>query len=286
MYAVIDIGSNSVRLMLNDGEKTLSKESRVTRLSQGIANGNLLNIESIIRTANAVSEFVEKAKGIADDIWIFATEAVRRASNAEVFTDLVAKRTGVAIQVLTGEQEALVGFVGASNMQNCTVVDIGGASTEIVCGDKGEVRYAKSVGIGAVVLRDSCGESNARLEGFLREKTRAYGYIPKMDKVIAISGTATTVVAMLDNLEPYDSSKVHNRVINRKEIFKLYNIIKKLSLEERKEYKGLQPSRADIIVGAMYELMFIMDMMNVYEITVSESDNLEGFLKLKLDGKI
>ena len=130
-YAGIDIGSNSVRLMLSDGAITLGKRLESTRLSEGLSLSGALSADAIERTARAVANFVSEAKAEkCDVVYAFATEAVRSASNGAEFVARCA-RDGVKVDVLPGGDEAKLGFWGAYSGGRQAVLDIGGGAAEM-----------------------------------------------------------------------------------------------------------------------------------------------------------
>ena len=132
-YAVIDIGSNSVRLMMSDGKKTIYKTVKTTQLAEGMGEDNILQPFAIERTAQAVSFFNKRAKGDgADAVYVFATAAVRRAVNGNEFLNEVKRLCGIEVDVVSGEFEAELGLIGALNGEDGGVVDVGGASSEVV----------------------------------------------------------------------------------------------------------------------------------------------------------
>ena len=279
-FAIIDIGSNSIRLMISDGVKSLKKYVNTTKLAEGLAKTGVLNDIAMERSLSAICEFVDKAKDIGAELHIFATEAVRSAKNSKEFTDRIKQHTGLCTDIVCGEMEAKLGFVGASQGQNVCVVDIGGASTEIVCGDKGEIFYAKSVPIGAVRLLDNCGEDEVLLTNYVANKLVLYGNVPRMDKLVAIGGTASTIVSVLQKMKVYDTEKVHNFMLYKQDVLDVYNKIKNTAKEKRCDIIGLAEGRRDIIVGATFELFKIMEMLGFDYLYVSEQDNLEGYLML------
>lgn len=280
LFGIIDIGSNSVRLMISDGDKSLKKYVNTTKLAEGLAKTGVLNDFAMERSLQAVCEFVQMAQKQNAQVHIFATEAVRSAKNGNVFTDKIKELTGQVVDIVCGEMEAKLGFTGASNGQNVCVVDIGGASTEIVCGDKGKILYGKSVPIGAVRLLDNCGEDEELLTKYISDNLLCYGKVPKMDKLIAIGGTASTIVSVLLEMSEYDSDRVHNFILYKQDVLDVYNKIKNTPKDKRDNIIGLVPGRRDIIVGAAFELAKIMEMLGYDYLYVSESDNLEGYLML------
>lgn len=283
LFGVIDIGSNSVRLMISDGEHTLQKWVNTTKLADGLAQAGSLQDAAMQRSLLAVQDFVQKARQLGAEVHIFATEAVRSAENGADFTKAIFDTTGVAVDIVCGEMEAKLGFVGASCGQNVCVVDIGGASTEIVCGEAGQICYAKSLPIGAVRLRDICGEDEQLLTEYIDKNIVNYGSVPKKKKLVAIGGTASTIVAILEQMERYDTAKVHNYKLYRSQVAEVYERVKNTPMQSRNAIKGLIEGRRDIIVGAAYELAKIMDMLGFDHLYVSESDNLEGYLMLNKD---
>ncbi len=283
LFGIIDIGSNSIRLMISDGKKSLKKYVETTKLADGLAKTGILQDAAMERSLFAIQKFVEIAKEYNAEIHIFATEAVRSAKNSSVFTSDIKRLTDKEVDVVCGDMEAKLGFTGASEGQNVCVVDIGGASTEIVCGDNGNIIYGKSVPIGAVRLRDNCGEDEDKLQTYIAENLKHYGTVPTMDKLVAIGGTASTLVSVLLQMEEYNSNLVHNYKLCKKDIEKIYNQIKNTAPKERSRIKGLVAGRRDIIVGAAFELIKIMEMLGFEYLFVSEKDNLEGYLMLNKD---
>lgn len=283
LYGIIDIGSNSIRLMLSDGEVSIKKYMNTTKLADGLDKTGYLQDSAIQRSLNAIKDFVVLAEEKGAEVHIFATEAVRSAKNGHFFTDSIKNITGYNVDVVCGDMEAKLGYTGASEGQNTCVVDIGGASTEIVCGNNGNIIYSKSVPMGAVRLRDNCGEDEEILIKYIAGKLKEYGSIPKMEKLVAIGGTASTIVAILLQLEVYDSNKVHNYKLYKQDINEIYHKVKSTKLEDRDNIKGLIKGRQDIIVGASLELIKIMEMLSFEYLYVSEKDNLEGYLMLNKD---
>ena len=280
-FGVIDVGSNSVRLMMSENNKS-TKTIKITRLAEGMKEGALQG-DAIFRTANAVSFFFEKAKSEgADEIFIFATAAVRMASNAQEFTNKVKALTGADVDVISGEEEAKIGFMGALYKSDGGIIDIGGASTEIVAVIGGEKRFAKSLNVGVVRLKDACGQDYSAVKKFVNEKIKEYGQIP-FTNFYGIGGTATSLASIAQELEPYDPNKVDGYHLTRNKIEEISNKLFSLSIEERKALKGLQSDRAEVIAHGAVLLLAIVDMIGIDGIIVSERDNLEGYLALKLE---
>ena len=276
--SVIDIGSNSVRLMLWADGKTLYKKICTTRLGEGVSLSGVLSGEAIVRSVNAVARFYEEAKKQnSERVFAFATAAVRRAFNGKRFVDAVKDACGLKVDVISGETEARIGFLGALEGADGGILDIGGASTEITVGTGGAIRYAKSLDVGTVRLKDLCGEDKEKLTEVICEKIVGYGTVPPCD-MYALGGTATTLAALYKKLKIYDPAQVHGTCLRREEIEALADKLLASTQEERLAMDGMEKGRADVIGGGALLMSLIMRKIKADKIIVSEKDNLEGYL--------
>ena len=283
LYAVIDIGSNSARLMMHDGDKTLYKRVKITRLAEDMGEEKILTESAIDRTALAIKEFVDIAKNEkADKIYAFATAAVRYAENSAVFLDRVKSVCGFDVEVVSGDVEADLGYNGALGGRDGGVIDIGGASAEIIVCENGKKVYSKSLDIGVVKLKDKCGQDKRTVFEYVGDKIKEYGYIPHA-KFYGIGGTATSIAAIMLKLKQYNPDLVNGYRIQKAELKKLTDKLFSMTIEERRNLKGLQPARAEVIAGGTALMLAVMDKIGLNEITVSESDNLEGYLMKKTE---
>lgn len=284
LYGVIDVGSNSVRLMISNGLETISKKVKTTRLAEGMSNG-YLTANAINKTATAVCEFVSMAKEQAvDEIYIFATAAVRVAVNSKDFLDKVYSLCKMSVDVVSGELEAQLGLLGALSGKDGGIVDVGGASSEVAVIKSGKNVYSKSIKLGAVSLKDTCGQDYLSSKKFVIDKISEYGKVLPSD-FYAIGGTATSIAAIFLECEPYDPKKINGFKISAKDLSSLTLKLYKMSVQERQKLKGLQPERAEVIAGGALILLEIMNKIGVDYVTVSESDNLEGYLAKKMENK-
>lgn len=234
------------------------------------------------RTKKVIVEFNKLAKEKnAEAVYTFATEAVRSAKNKEEFISML-KAEGVDVDVVASKNEAIIGFYGAYNGGVKCVMDIGGASTEIAVGDKSGIKYAKSLPIGIVRIKDRCGEDIEKIRNFCKEMIANYGEIPQFDELLGIGGSGSTFAAIAMDMAVYDTKRVDNYMLTKDEILTAVNRLKGLTFEERLNVNGLHPKRRDIIIGSGILLMEMMDFLKVDHIRIRESDNLEGYLKYKL----
>lgn len=275
-YGVIDIGSNSARLMLIQNGEAIYKKIEITKLAKSLVN-DVLREEAIERCAKIVDSFYKEAiNDGAEEVFAFGTATLRRASNSDVFQKRVKELCGLSVEIVSGEEEAYLGASGAIQSGNGGVIDVGGASTEIVVLKNGEPIYAKSLNIGAVVLFGIFGDDEQALNEYLEEKVLEYGNVPKTE-FYGIGGTATSVASILQKLEPYDPKKVDGYKVTRKEIYKLTDRLFAMPVQEKERLKGLHPGRAEIIASGVAILAQIMKHYSIDAITVSEKDNLEGY---------
>ncbi len=275
--AIIDIGSNSVRIMYKDGLSPY-KELITTRLGQGLTAEKGLTESAIERTANAVLILYKRAiERDIDQIYIFATEALRSAVNGKILTDKIKKTTNLDVDVISGEREAEIGLIGALGL-NATggIIDVGGASTEVVYAKGGKIVYKYSLNEGAVRIFDKFGSDRDKIEGYLSQKIKEYGEICSGEYKI-IGGTATALASVVLGLKEYDVTKTHNLFISVDKLAKTVDELYSLTDEQILEKYCVSKARAEIIRGGASIFLSILNYANLKGVTVSESDNLEGY---------
>lgn len=279
--AVIDIGSNSVRLLVIEGEKQ-EQLLETTRLGQGVED-RLLQQAPVERTVQVIERFCTLARGKGiDEIYAFATSAVRDARNGDALLQEVKRRTNLCIDVLPGDVEAQLAYMGAADGRRAGVVDIGGASTELVAGH-GQVDSAISLQLGAVRLREQIGCDRAAAQRLLDDAFSAAQrrFAPyQHDAWLGIGGTITTLAAMQLEMEEYRPERINGLRISSQCVLAWVDRLWDQPSAQR-IYKGLQPQRADIIAHGALILQRFMAVHGHASITVSTSDNLMGYLALK-----
>ena len=281
--SAIDVGSNSVRLMVMADGKTLYKQLDTTRLAEGLAGSGVLKPEAIERTARAVQLFAAAAElNGAGTPHVFATAAVRSSKNGADFVARVKALTGIDVDVLSGEEEAACGILGALRGRDGGIIDLGGASTEITLQQGGKTLYSKSVNIGTVRLFDMAGQDRSALQAAIDNSLNGYGSLSLDGKdIYGIGGTATSLAALYHELEKYDPKVVEGTVLTREWLCAEAEKLLSLTVEERRALRGMEPRRADVIAGGCLLMYSILNRFNADRITVSESDNLEGYVLLK-----
>ena len=277
-FAVIDIGSNSVRLLFVADGKVLYKSLNTTRLGEGLANSTSLLSIAIERTAQAVADFYVKAtQEGAEQVVAFATAAVRTADNRQAFLDCVKAKCGLDIEVVSGEEEGELGMLGALGGRDGAVIDVGGASTEIAVRTSGKTVYKKSLDIGVVRLKDGYGRNVAEIRARAERAAKEYGVIPSVDTLYGIGGTATTLAAQYLQLDTYDSGKVTGTKIPVSALKALADKLSAMSVEEIAALPCMPKGRADVITGGAVLLATLLEELGFTSLTVSDRDNLEGY---------
>lgn len=277
-FAVIDIGSNSVRLMFVADGKVLYKSLHTTRLGEGLASSNRLTDAAIERSALAVAAYFQRAKDEgAEEVFAFATAAVRSAENRQAFLDRVKTLCGLSVEVISGEEEGEIGILGALGKADGGVIDVGGASTEIVLRENGVSVYKKSINVGVVRLKDSCGREKAALNEYAKARVEEYGELPPVQELYAIGGTATTLGAQVLGLKEYDSEKITGAVITLEQLQSLSDKLLNMTVEEIASLPCMPKGRADVLTGGAVWLCTVMERFGIKRLVISDRDNLEGY---------
>jgi len=279
-YAAIDIGSNSVRLLVvelrNSELKILKQETITTRLGSDLPITGEISSSSWQKTLKTLEYFKNIREKMGDIPTItVATAAVREASNGRDFIKEV-KKIGLEPKIISGEEEAYLSFKGATYSFQflsppVVVIDIGGMTTEFAIEEE-KGFLVSSYEVGAIRCTPPSKEEIFKtLEPIL-----TYLQKIKAKELIFVGGTVTTIAAIDLRLETYDWKKVHGYRLKRKRIKDIIDYLSCVSLEDRKKIKGLQPQRADIIIGGAAILYLIVDYLQVKEVTISETDLLLG----------
>lgn len=275
----IDIGSNSVRLMMWADGKTLYKKMTTTRLGEGLdASGRLLPA-AIERTAAAVASFAAEGRAQnADRLCAFGTAAVRSASNSSQFIQRVKELCGIEVDVVSGQREARLGLSGALGSGDGGIVDVGGASTEVTVRQGGNIVFSHSFNIGTVRIFDGAGRDLERIERFIGDKLSLLeGLTVTGVNFFAIGGTASRLGAIKNDLREYKSSVIDGTELSIEEVEGYAKKLTSMPVEEIAETTICGKS-AEVVGGGAALLAAVMKKLKINKITVSESDNLEGYV--------
>lgn len=299
MYAAIDVGSNTIRTLIGtfrDGKlKRFFSDRAVTRLAEGIREAGYLkeeNIESSINALKNISKIISNYKVI--DVKAVGTEALRVAKNSSDFIEGVFKETGIRIKIISGEEEARLtvrGVLSGLNVGRSMIIDIGGGSTEWVIYDskRSNVSYCESIPIGVVGLLedhikhdpptpDELEALERYIEAHIR-KLRA-GLTDKLTgkSFIGTGGTITTLAAIDLSLDYYEPEIVHGHLLALDKLKDMRNKLISVPISLRKDIKGIEKERADLIIPGIILTIKIMDIFEFDELIVSDYGLLEGLL--------
>jgi exopolyphosphatase/guanosine-5'-triphosphate,3'-diphosphate pyrophosphatase len=298
--AVVDIGTNSTRLLIADVAEgggggapiELDRRSIVTRLGEGVDATGSLGGEPQERVFRVLEEYTRAIDDAGcERRTAVMTSAVRDASNGAQFASAVRERFGLEGRTLSGSEEAELTFRGATAARDdhdepLLVIDIGGGSTELVVGRAGAVEFHVSTQAGVVrhserhlhsdpptrpereaLAADARGAIEAAVPAATREKVR---------RAIAVAGTATQCAAIDLALEPYDAARVEGHVLTRATLERLRDRLAAVALSERVAIVGLDPARAPTIVAGTLILLEVLGAFGLDEVAVSERDILWG----------
>jgi exopolyphosphatase/guanosine-5'-triphosphate,3'-diphosphate pyrophosphatase len=304
--AAIDCGTNSIRLLIADvpaegGHTDLLRRMEVVRLGQGVDATGWLAPEAIERTRLVLTEYAAAARGLgATAVRMVATSASRDAANRAHFEDMVVATLGGAPDVVTGEEEAELSFLGATASLDAAarahgsspprppflVVDIGGGSTEFVLGDGGRVRAARSVDVGCVRMTERhlhgdppTGEEVRRAEDDIRAalgEVRAEVPVAEAASLIGLAGSVTTVAALALELPAYDAVAIHGSRIPIDAVRIVTADLLAATRARRAAMPVMHPGRVDVIGAGALVLRVLMDEFGMDEVVVSEHDILDG----------
>lgn len=295
-FAVIDVGTNSVKLHIGERTagnawQTVSDRAEVTRLGEGLGEDAMLQAEPMRRTADAVVDMVEEARRVdVAEIAAVTTAGMRQAKNSAELVEAVRDRCGVDIEVISGEEEARLAYIAATSeldlgQGSLVVFDTGGGSTEFTLGRPGQVEERFSVDVGAapytsrfdldgVVSDDALGEARqviatdlARLDGR-----------PRPTALVGMGGALTNLAAVQHQLAAYDSEVVHGTVLNRGEIDRQIELYRSRTADERRTIVGLQPARAEVILAGALIVRTVLEKLQCDELRVSDRGLRHGVL--------
>jgi exopolyphosphatase / guanosine-5'-triphosphate,3'-diphosphate pyrophosphatase len=293
--AVVDIGTNSTRLLIADVEGTgvyeVERRTTVTNMGRGVDHTGTICTDAVDDVCNVIADYKSRYEDMgADRVMAIATSAVRDAANGDAFIAELRERFDLDARMLTGEEEARLTYLGATahrpTADPTLVFDIGGGSTELVVGTGRSVGFHTSLQAGTIRQSERHLTSDPPdpheledLAGDIRnliEKAIAAQPDGAPTRGIAVAGTPTSLAAIDQGLEPYDPGRVHGYHLGLQRIQRMLSRLSSLPLAERLRVPGLHPGRAPTIVAGTVILVQVMRAFGLQEIEVSELDILHG----------
>ena len=305
--AAIDCGTNSTRLLISEGQgrqrRTLDRQMTITRLGHGVASSGRLDDDAIARTTAALESYrsAMDAHGVTA-VRATATSAARDAANADRFFDAAEAALGARPELLSGQEEGELSFAGATAELDPAdgpflVVDIGGGSTECMVGGE-RLEVVRSFDLGCVRTTEAHFEtdppepealSNAIAEAadWFNDLLSEEPTVRSARQAVGLAGTITTVAAVEIGLLEWDRDAIHHFRLTRAAAEDVFRTLATEPLADRLHNPGLDPGRADVIVGGCCILVALLRTLDLEELLVSEADILDGLvasLAARVDG--
>jgi exopolyphosphatase/guanosine-5'-triphosphate,3'-diphosphate pyrophosphatase len=287
IVGAVDIGTNSMRLLIVDGPVEVHRETVVTGLGSDVDGTGRFASNRI----DATVAVLERYGAVMDSAGVqrrraVATSATRDADDGPQFVARAERALGVRPEIISGDEEAKLAFLGATaeiqSTESMAVVDIGGGSTEFVFG-RDTASYAASVDLGSVRLSEraitSRPFSDEELAAAAEMADRAFSAVrlPEIpDRVIGIAGAFTSLSAIAMNLPEYDRERVHGSMLDIDQIAVLVERLVRLTLAETAAIPSLDPKRAPVILAGAAIAHAALKAIDASVVTVSERDLLDG----------
>lgn len=296
LYAVIDVGTNSVKFNISekraDGTwSTVVDRAEITRLGEGLEKAGEISPEAMERTVSAIAGMADEAKrnGVAA-VAAVGTMGMRTAHNSQQFIDAVEQRCGVRIEIIPGEEEGRLAYLAVKSglglaEGSLVIFDTGGGSTQFTFGrgaaveeryslNVGAVRYTEKYGLAGVVSQE---QLKAALDAIAADLSRLDS-VKSPDALVGMGGAITNMTAVKHRLVKYDPNVVQGSVLDRAEIERQIEAYRTTPLEERRKIVGLQPKRADVILAGACIVKTVMQKLEKDKMSVSDRGLRHGLL--------
>jgi len=300
-YAVVDVGTNSVKFVIGeraqDGAwRTVLERAEVTRLGEGLDRSGDLGEEPIARTVDAIVDMAEEAKRESVvAVAAVGTAGLRMAGNSASFVDAVRERTGLEVEVISGDEEARLAYVAVtSDLElgdgSLVLFDTGGGSSQFTFGRGRELEERFSVDVGAVRFTEQFGLDRAVPVERVAEVLNAIAIDleqldgrSRPDELVGIGGAVTNIAAVEHELETYDPNVVRGTVLGRAEVDRQIELYRTRSADERRGIMGLQPKRAEVILAGACVVRTVLEKLGCDSLTVSDRGLRHGLLRERFE---
>jgi exopolyphosphatase/guanosine-5'-triphosphate,3'-diphosphate pyrophosphatase len=295
-YAVIDVGTNSVKFNISerrdDGTwRTIVDRAEITRLGEGLEKTGEISSDALARTVDAIAAMAAEAQeNEVTAIAAVGTMGLRTARNSQQFIDAVKQRCGVSIEIIPGEEEGRLAYLAVKSglglaEGSLAIFDTGGGSTQFTFGhgsevaerfslNVGAVRYTEKYGLGGVVSAEQLRTALAAIAADLSRLDSE----PSPDVLVGMGGAVTNIAAVKHRLAKYDPDIIQGSVLERAEIERQIELYSAKSLDDRRTIVGLQPKRADVILAGACIVTTVMDKLGKDKLSVSDRGLRHGLL--------
>ena len=302
LYAVIDVGTNSVKFNISerrdDGSwHTVVDRAEITRLGEGLDKTGEINPEAMERTVSAIAGMAAEAKekGVTA-LAAVGTEGMRVAHNSGQFIDAVEKRCGVKIEVIPGDEEGRLAYIAVKSglglaEGSLVIFDTGGGSSQFTFGHGSTVDDRFSVNVGAVRFTAdyhldgivSPEQLHAALDAIATDLSRLDGR-PSPDALVGMGGANTNLAAVKHKMAKYDPDVIQGSVLEKSEVERQIELYRTTSLDDRGKIVGLQPKRADVILAGACIVKTVMDKLGKDKMSISDRGLRHGLLVDRFGG--
>lgn len=289
MLASIDIGSNTVRLLIAEqtdhGLEPVRYDRRITRLAGDLCAQYGLHPDSMQRTLTALTEFRELCRSYdVTACQAVATAAFRHACNGQIFANQISAQTSIPVAIISGEEEARLTASGVllaltDSPENSLIFDIGGGSTEFIHLRNGQMQWVDSLPLGVVRLSESRPSEPSTLDTIKDQLSSLPDDLLRHAGAITLVGTAGTVTslaAMLMEMTCYDWRRINNAVLQRSSLADLHAKLKPMSPSQREALPGLEKGRGDLILPGLQIVLVLLERFRSERLIVSDFGLLEG----------
>lgn len=299
---IVDLGSNSVRMTINEirPDKTFREVARYkedSRISEGMGDEKELQEPAIRRTVAALRKFKASYRSLPNlTVKAITTAAVRQACNQAEFLERVEREIGIKLDVLSGDDEAYYDYLGVKNrlrVEDALMLDVGGASLELADISAGKESNLISIPFGAVNLSEQFNLDdqvnaadffNATI--FLRKRLRDIWWLHEAQtKPLILLGGANRSLARMSRRQQQilHVEQIHGYQLTATEVFRLFSLLLRKDCAQRQQISGLEPDRADIIIGGIMPLVLLLQMLDSDRVIFSESGVREGVIHAYLN---
>jgi exopolyphosphatase/guanosine-5'-triphosphate,3'-diphosphate pyrophosphatase len=284
--ASIDIGTNTILLLIAEVDKgrikPLFERETVVRLGERVHENGILLKEAMRRGLQTLSQYLERCRAMeVQEIFAVGTSALREAKNSEDFLKLVEEKLDLSIEVISGEEEALLSFLAvAKDLQerekSIFVVDVGGGSTEFILGRGDQISRWISLPLGSVRFTEEFlhsdpvqQEESNRMEKKIRDLLVDIPYSREQLTMVAVGGTATTLASVEQGLEDFIAERIHHFVLEKEALKNQLLLYRTKTIEEREKIPGLPMARADVILAGAAILYLTMEEVKCPSVLIS-----------------
>jgi exopolyphosphatase/guanosine-5'-triphosphate,3'-diphosphate pyrophosphatase len=303
-YAVIDVGTNSIKFHVGEQREPgswqrLVDRAEVTRLGEGLAESGIISDAAVERTTAAIGGMVEEAgRHHARAIAAVGTAGLRSAGNRDEVVAALEARSGVHVDVISGEEESRLAYLAVradlgSDDGALVVFDTGGGSSQFTFGHGADVEDRFSVNVGAARFTERFGLDHAISTGTLDEAMAAIRadldrleQKPPPDALVGMGGAVTNMTAVSLALDPYDPDAVQGATLNRDEVDRQIELYRTQDSDARRSIVGLQPGRAEVILAGACVVRTVMELLGQQQLTVSDRGLRHGVLEERFGGHV